>query len=404
MARSSTRGSDAGSSSRASSGGGQPASSHEAAYARTTAKDDDAPDARDDRKPDDPGDLTKPTAGYILKRTVREFGRDEVTELAAGLVFRTVLALFPAIIALVSLLGIVGQSDAVITAIEEVTSQVGTPEQASGLVDTVEGFVENQSSAGLGLGLVIGLLGALWTASGYVMAFSKAVNKVYDVAEGRPTWKLRPLMLAWTLVLLVLLALGVVIIGVTGPVAQAVGDVIGLGGVAVTVWSIAKWPVLLVVVVVTVALLYTATPNLQQPKFRWVSPGAVVAIVVWFLGSAAFGVYLAFAGSYDETYGALAGVIIALLWLWITNIALLFGAELDAELERGRELQAGIRAEESIQLPPRDTTLSEKRLAQVQEDIDAGYRLRLRNGGESRADQAEREAAEAAASGRAGRS
>ena len=181
------------------------------------------------------------------------------------------------------------------------------------------------------------------------------MNRIYEVEEGRPIWKLRPVMLLVTLVAVVLVALVALALVVTGPAAQAVGDAIGLGSTAVLVWNIAKWPVMLVVVVLIVALLYYATPNVKQPKFRWISVGALVAIVVWVLASAAFGFYVANFSSYNKTYGSLAGVIVFLLWLWITNLALLFGAELDAELERGRELQAGVAAEETVQLPPRDT-------------------------------------------------
>ena len=169
------------------------------------------------------------------------------------------------------------------------------------------------------------------------------MNRIYEVGEGRPIWKLRPVMLLVTLVTVVLVAVVALGLVVTGPAAQAVGDAIGLGSTAVTVWNIAKWPVLLAVVVLIVAMLYYATPNVQQPRFRWISVGALVAILVWVVASAAFGFYVANFSSYDKTYGSLAGVIVFLLWLWITNLALLFGAELDAELERGRELQAGHR-------------------------------------------------------------
>ena len=202
------------------------------------------------------------------------------------------------------------------------------------------------------------------------------MNRIYEIDEGRPIWKLRPVMLLITLVTVLLAAIVAVGLVLTGPAAEAVGSAIGLESTAVTVWSIAKWPVLLAVVVLIVALLYYATPNVKQPKFRWISVGAIVAIVVWVIASAAFGFYVANFSSYDKTYGSLAGVIAFLLWLWITNLALLFGAELDAELERGRQLQAGIAAEEELQLPPRDTRKSDKAAAKEQEDIERGRRLR----------------------------
>ncbi|MEJ5943909.1 YihY/virulence factor BrkB family protein [Pseudokineococcus basanitobsidens] len=362
----------------------------------THAKARTAPPPEDPRKPDSPDDLTKPTVRYVLGRTVREFSEDGCTDLAAALVYRAVLALFPALIALISLLGLVGQSQAVVDGLTQVVSTLSPDETtASGINGAVETFIGGLSTGGAGLGLVLGILGALFTASGYVNGFSRAMNRIYEVEEGRPIWKVRPVMLLVTLVAVLLIALALVILVVSGPVAQAVGDVVGLGGVAVTVWSIAKWPVLLVIVVVVVAVLYYATPNVQQPKFRWMSLGSLVAIVVWLVASAVLAVYVVNFGSYDATYGALAGVIVFLLWLYVTNIALLFGAEVDTEVERGRELQAGIRAEETIQLPPRDTSVSDKKAAKAREDVDEGYELRLRSGGESRAEQADREAREA---------
>ncbi|HEY9564076.1 MAG TPA: YihY/virulence factor BrkB family protein, partial [Nocardioides sp.] len=205
-------------------------------------------------------------------------------------------------------------------------------------------------------------------------------NRIYEIDEGRPIWKLRPAMLLVTLVTVLLTALVALSLVLTGPAAQAVGDAIGLGSVAVTIWNIAKWPVMLAVVIGIVALLYYSTPNVKQPKFRWISTGAVVAILVWIIASAGFGFYVANFSSYNKTYGSLAGVVVFLLWLWITNLALLFGAELDAELERGRELQAGMPAERTIQLPPRDTRKSDKASTKEAEDIARGRRLRITRG------------------------
>jgi membrane protein len=203
------------------------------------------------------------------------------------------------------------------------------------------------------------------------------MNRIYEVDEGRPIWKLRPAMLLVTLVTVVLAAVVALGLVLTGSAAQAVGDAIGLGSTVVTVWNVAKWPVLLAVVTLIVALLYYATPNVRQPKFRWISVGAFLAIVVWVLASAAFGFYVANFSSYGRVYGSLAGVIVFLLWLWITNLALLFGAELDAELERGRQLQAGIAAEEAIQLPPRDTRKIEKDAKKERDDVERGRHLRM---------------------------
>jgi membrane protein len=206
------------------------------------------------------------------------------------------------------------------------------------------------------------------------------MNRIYEIDEGRPVWKLRPLQLVLTLGALVAAAVTALVLAVSGPVATAIGDVIGAGEVSLAVWNIARWPLILVLMVGAVATLYYATPNVQQPKFRWISVGAAVAIVTWVVASVLFGVYVANFASYNKTYGALAGVIVFLLWLWITNLALLFGAELDAELERGRQLQAGIVAEQELQLPPRDSRVTEKNQAKDKKDVERGRALR-RSGG-----------------------
>lgn len=328
-------------------------------------------------QPDSPTDLTKPSWKYVGRKTLREFSDDQCTDLAAALTYYSVLALFPAAIALLSLVGLVGQRPTTVDTLLQILRDMG----ASGAADTVEPTLTQLSqSTGAGWGLLIGLLVALWSASGYVNAFGRGLNRIYEVREGRPIWKLRPMMLLVTLLTVVLAALVALALVLTGPAAQAVGDAIGIGSTALTIWNIAKWPVMLAVVVVIVALLYYATPNVKQPKFRWISIGALVAIVVWVAASAAFGFYVANFASYDKTYGSLAGVIGFLLWLWITNLALLFGAELDAELERGRELQAGLPAEEVIQLPARDTSKSDKAAAKDREDVARARRLRESRG------------------------
>jgi membrane protein len=244
-------------------------------------------------------------------------------------------------------------------------------------LNTVKPALEHiAASQGAGIGLVLGVLGALWSASGYVSAFGRAMNRVYEIDEGRPFWKLRPWTILVTLAAIVLVACVLVMLIVSGPLADSVGSVIGLGSQAVTVWNVARWPVIALFVVLIVAMLYYATPNVRQPKFRWLSVGAFVAIVVWILASVAFAFYVATFGSYDKTYGSLAGAIAGLLWLWITNLALLFGAELDSELERGRELQAGIEAERELQLPPRDTRGIRKARKKEQKDIARGRAIR----------------------------
>ncbi|OFE16995.1 ribonuclease BN [Humibacillus sp. DSM 29435] len=356
------------------------------ASAETTAAEADsnsakarteAPDPDSNAKPQSVADVKPASWKFVARKTVREFSKDECTDLAAALTYYGVLAIFPAAIALLSLVGLVGKSDETVTTLTGILRELG----AGSAVDTLEPVLKSLStSSGAGFALVIGIATALWSASGYVGSFGRALNRIYETGEGRPFWKLRPVMLLVTLIVVLLVALVALALVVSGPVAQSVGDAIGLGSTVVTVWNIAKWPVILVVVVVIVALLYYATPNVQQPKFRWVSLGAVVAILIWVVASAGFGFYVTNFSSYNKTYGSLAGVIVFLLWLWITNLALLFGAELDAELERGRELQAGIVAEESVQLPPRDTTKIDKAREQHQDDVERGRRLRESNG------------------------
>ncbi len=333
-----------------------------------------APHPDDDRKPDDISDLHKQSWKYIVKKTAREFSKDQCTDLAAALTYYAVLALFPAILALVSLLSIFGQGQSGSTALMDMVRQI-----APGAADTMQGVVTqlSQSSAG-GVTLIIGLLGALWSASGYIGAFGRAMNRMYEIDEGRPFYKLRPVMLLVTIIAVVLVALVAVSLVVSGPVARAVGDFIGVGSTAVTVWNIVKWPIILAVVILVVAILYYATPNIKQPKFRWISIGAIIAVVVWIIASVLFAFYVSNFSSYNKTYGSLAGVIVFLLWLWITNLALLFGAEFDSETERARQLQAGIAAEETIQLPPRDTKASDKTAAKEEKDVEQGREIRQR--------------------------
>ena len=323
---------------------------------------------------DSPTDLSARSWRYVLRKTAREFSGDQCTDLAAALTYYAVLALFPAFIALTSLLGLVGQGTSSVETVLGIVSDVGGGSVVASVRDPLLAVSRSQ---GAGLAFILGLAGALWSASGYVGAFGRAMNRMYEVDEGRPVWKLRPMMLLLTLVLVLLAAAVLLALVVSGPVTAAVGKAIGVGSSVQLVWNIAKWPVIVVAVVLIIALLYYATPNVRQPRFRWVSIGALVAIVTWVVLSAAFGFYVANFSSYDKTYGALAGVIAFLLWLWLTNLALLFGAELDAELERGRELQSGEPAERVLQLPARDTHNIEKTRAKEEEDERRGRAIRL---------------------------
>lgn len=324
----------------------------------TDRREESTPDPDDARKPSGPGKLHKPSWKFALKRTFAEFSDDQCTDLAAALTYYAVLSLFPAMIAIVSLLGVFGQGQSTTDALLGIVEDVGSPQ----VVDVAKGQLERLSqSQAAGFGLVVGLLTALWSASGYVGAFGRAMNRIYEIGEGRPFWKLRPLQIVITLIAVLLISLVAIMLVISGGLAQSIGQAIGLSDTLVTVWQIAKWPVLALIVVLIIAILYYATPNVKQPKFRWMSVGAFTALVVWVIASALFGLYVANFSSYDKTYGALAGVIVFLLWLWITNLALLFGAELDSEMERGRELQAGMAAEDDLQLPARDTKTLDKK-------------------------------------------
>ncbi|MGV0788469.1 YihY/virulence factor BrkB family protein [Mycolicibacterium sp. XJ2] len=336
-----------------------------------------APDPDDPRKPESPTDLTRPSLLYAMRKAVKEFQSDECTDLAAALTYYAVLSIFPALVVMVSLLGVFGQGRRTVDALLDIASDVAPASALDTLRPTIEQLVNSPTA---GFALVAGIVGALWTASGYIGAFGRAMNRIYEIDEGRPVWKLRPVQLLLTLAGLVIAAAVVFMLAISGPVARAIGDAIGLGETAVTVWNVVRWPLILLFVVLAVAILYYVTPNVEQPKFRWISGGAAVAIVVWLIASLGFGLYVANFGSYNKTYGALAGVIVFLLWLWITNLALLFGAEVDAELERGRQLQAGLPAEHELQLPPKDDRNIRKQEAAEKKDSKRARRLRLSRG------------------------
>jgi membrane protein len=335
----------------------------------------EAPD--DPRKPDSPTDITKPSWLYVLRKTAREFSTDHCTDLAASLTYFGTLAVFPALLAFVSILGLVGNAKKTTGSIVSLLSGIAP----AGVLDSLRGIIDNLThSPAAGLTLVVGILGALWSASGYVNAFSRAMNRIYGIQEGRPIWKLRPITLLVTVLAIAVAVIAAILLAVSGPIAQQIGDAIGVGGTVVIIWNIVKWPILVILVIIVVAVLYYATPNIKQPKFRWMSVGSLVGLVIWALASVAFAFYAANFSKYNATYGAIGGIILFLLWIWISNNALLFGAELDAELERGRELQAGMKAEETIQLPPRDTRQSDKRAEKHAQDVRIGRELRLSRG------------------------
>jgi membrane protein len=290
----------------------------------------------------------KPTTGGTLKRTLKEFSEDGLTDWAAALTYYGVLALFPALVALLSIIGLLTDPQKLTDALTAVVPQ----QSARTLNPVIEQIAGNTSTAGFAL--ILGIAGAVWSASGYVGAFTRAANVVYETPEGRKIWKLKPLQLLVTLIGILFAAVIVAMLVLSGPVVDAVGQAIGLGETAKTIWNVVKWPVMLVVLALMIAVLYYATPNVRLRGFKWVSPGAAVAIVVAIVASAAFAFYVANFGSYNKTYGALAGVVIFLIWFWLINLALLFGIEMDAEIERTKELKEGVpRAEKEIQLDAR---------------------------------------------------
>jgi membrane protein len=334
---------------------------------------EDAPDPDRPDKPDTPAEVEKRSWKYVFGKTFREFSADQCTDLAAALTYFGVMSFFPGLVAIFSLLGVLGQGDRAADTVLGVVESVAPGDTADALRGPIEQLA---SSPAAGFALVTGIVLAIWSASGYVGAFSRAMNRIYEIEEGRPFWKLRPMQLLVTVITVILVTSALVLLVVTGPVTDAIGSALGLAETVTTIWDIVKWPVLAFVVVMIVAILYYATPNAKQPKFRWVSLGALLAIIVLAIATTAFALYVTNFSNYDRTYGSLAGIIVFLLWLWIANLALLFGAEFDAELERGRQLQAGIAAEEDIQLPARDTRKSDKAAEKEKKDIAEGRRIR----------------------------
>ena len=278
-----------------------------------------------------PTELTRRAWWHALRDAAKAFQAKSLTDNAAALTYYSVLSIFPGLIVLVSLLGVLGTQGSVDTLLN-IADDLGS----SSAVDTLRGPIQNivNQSGGAGVALIIGIAAALWSASGYIGAFMRASNEIYEVKEERPFYKQRPLQLLITLVMTLAVAIVLTLLVVTGPLAQAIGDEIGVGVAAQTVFAIAKWPLLFLTVVGIVALLYRFSPDARHEGMRWILPGAVVATVLWLLGSIVFSLYVANFGSYAGTYGSLAGGIVLLLWLWLTNVAVVFGAQFAAELER----------------------------------------------------------------------
>lgn len=338
----------------------------------TQRKEATAPDPDDPRKPDSPAEITRPSWRYVFKRAAFEFTSDGCTDLAAALTYFAVLSLFPALLAVLSLLGTVGQGEATADWIIGFL-RANAPAELATLMD--EPIRQIATQGGSGIALVTGILGAVWAASGYVGAFGRAMNKVYEVEEGRPAWVLRPVQVLVTLALLVLIVVVLGLFLLAGPLGEAT-----LGRTVATTIGWVSWPAAGLAGVVVLAVLYYATPNVRQPRFRWISVGALVALVGMTLAAVGFTFYVANFSKYNAMYGTVGSVIVLLLGLWIMGNLMLFGAEVDAELERGRELQAGIVAEETLQLPPRDTRQVERTKRKSIALVGQGRRLRRTRG------------------------
>ena len=310
-------------------------------------------------EPRNPTQLRRRVWWGVLKRTVSEFREDNLTDWAAALTYYAILSIFPALIVLVSILGLAGVSatNAILSNIKDLG-----PGPAQ---DIISGAIKEiaASTSTAGVAFVLGLLASLWSASGYVGAFSRAANVIYEMEEGRPFWKLRPIQIGMTLILLLLVAISAIAVVISGPLASEVGKVLGIQGTAVTIFNIVKWPVIVVVLMTMLAILYYGAPNVRHPGFRWITPGGVLAVLLWMLASVGFAFYVSNFSSYNATYGSLAGVIIFLIWLWISNVAVLLGAEMNAEIERGRELESGVPEENTLAMEPRTPAKGEPRRA-----------------------------------------
>ncbi len=315
-------------------------------------------------EPESPTDLSKPSLKAVLRRARVSFKEDHLTDLAAALTYYGVLSIVPALIVLLSVLGLLGPD-----ATNQVVSQVEAlaPGSAASFVETLISQAQSNRT-GAGIGAVVGVLVALWSASGYVSAFMRASNIIYDIGEGRPIWKTLPIRVGVTVLAVVILVISAVIVVVSGPVARQIGDVVGVGDTTVLLWGILKWPVLIVLVSVLLAVLFWASPNAKQAGVKWVSPGGLIAVLLWVAVSAAFAVYVAGFSSYDKTYGSLAGVVIFLVWLWLSNIAILLGAEINAELDHAKAIAEGLPEDAAPFALPRDTRkLSEPEQARLDE-------------------------------------
>jgi membrane protein len=317
------------------------------------SRDDEEPTERRDTEFAPTGVERRTGLWPTLKRTALEFQEDNLSDWAATLTYYGLLALFPALIALVSIVGLVADPKSTTDTLTDIVTDVGPDTAAETFAGPIEQVTQSRSTAGFAL--IAGTLVALWSASSYLGAFIRASNVIYETREGRPFWKLRPLQVVMTLVILVLLAVMALGVVLTGPIVSAVAEPIGVSDTVVSIWNIAKWGLIALLFVLMIGLLYYASPNVKQRGLKWITPGGIFALIAWLVASGAFALYVSQFGSYNKTYGSLAGVVVVLVWMWITNLAILFGHELNAERERDVQLEEGLPgAEKELQLEPRD--------------------------------------------------
>jgi membrane protein len=300
--------------------------------------------------------LALPRASWrdTLRRTLREAREDKLNHWGAALTYYAVLSMFPAILVLVSLVGLFAEPARVTRVMTDTVSQLGPSTAARTFQGPIESITAHRGTAGIMF--VVGVVSALWAASGYVSAFADACNSIYEVDEGRPFWKLKPLQLLVTFVIIMLAAIVALALVLSGPIVGALGRSLGISDTVLTIWRFAKWPVLLGLVLVIFGVQYYTAPNARVTGVRWVTGGAMLALVTWIVASIALALYAANFGSYDKTYGTLGGVVVFLIWLWVTNIAILLGAEFNAETERARQVETGVPgAERRLRLEERET-------------------------------------------------
>ncbi|MHA7987627.1 YihY/virulence factor BrkB family protein [Rathayibacter sp. CAU 1779] len=310
---------------------------------------------------------------YVFSRTLREYGRDGCSDLAAGLTYFSILSALPALLALVSVLGLLGARHEGSKTLLDVVDAVAPQQVQPVLADLL---TQLTSSTAAGIGLVVGIVGAIWSASGYVGAFTRAVNRIYGVAEGRSTVVLRSQQVLITIVALVLVVLVLLSLVLSGPLARTIGTALGVGDAVFTTWEVIKWPLIGVSVILAVVVLFFGAPNLRHLRLRYVAAGAAVAVVVMVLGSLAFGFYASTFASYNRIYGTVGGLLVALLWVWLANLALVIGAELGSELQRGHQLSLGLPAEESVLLEVRGKSASDKAATKLRGDVAVGAAIR----------------------------